>query len=463
MHDNKILLEHEKKINLSVIKLVWGITVAGYSISIPASYFGIFERSVQEIVFSFFIGLAGCILLTASYFWPRAKKKIKYGVVFGLTLVGFQVELFQSTTIPMFIIWLLPVVIACLYFLPRLAVISAVLNYFCFAFQLFFFNHPYYTMEYKITSMLAFTCSYPLVAGIIIFLTIQARKMLLTLGENEEGQKILMSELNDIVTKGIEISDQVSQSSKKLLDAVSSSERAIQTSNSTSMELSGTVEQVSATLSEVSESSGRVTKAAVSGGQAIEEIARQMEAIKSLVQRLASMIEELDKSSHKIGDVTELIFDISEQTNLLALNAAIEAARAGEYGRGFAVVAEEVRNLAENSGKAAGEVAQLIKKVQHETSDVVEAMGEGLDAFDNCSKLASETGEKFNGIIKTIQTSAEQISEIALAVKEIEMTGQQVAASSEEQLSLIQSILNEAEKLSEVADALNTSLKRQSA
>ncbi|MFC7610347.1 methyl-accepting chemotaxis protein [Teichococcus aestuarii] len=69
------------------------------------------------------------------------------------------------------------------------------------------------------------------------------------------------------------------------------------------------------------------------------------------VQNTEAAMQEAAASSRRIGQISGTINGIAAQTNLLALNATIEAARAGEAGRGFAVVAQEVRQLANSSGR----------------------------------------------------------------------------------------------------------------
>ncbi|GGQ61158.1 methyl-accepting chemotaxis protein [Couchioplanes azureus] len=86
-------------------------------------------------------------------------------------------------------------------------------------------------------------------------------------------------------------------------------------------------------------------------------------------------VANLGSSSSAIGDAVRLITSIAEQTNLLALNATIEAARAGELGKGFAVVAGEVKDLAQESAKAAEEIDSLVKAIQGDTEAAVVAIG----------------------------------------------------------------------------------------
>ncbi len=134
----------------------------------------------------------------------------------------------------------------------------------------------------------------------------------------------------------------------------------------------------------------------------ISEIAEFVQVMPQRIQQHMGLIHEASKELGKLNDLALLVKNISKQTNLLALNAAIEAARAGDAGRGFAVVAEQVRNLSDNSNKAASLIEagleQAKKAVQH-----------GLDSFlDETTKQIEEAGEMVESI-KDLQNNHEDM------------------------------------------------------
>lgn len=138
-----------------------------------------------------------------------------------------------------------------------------------------------------------------------------------------------------------------------------------------------------------------------------------MERIKTTVTESGERIKQLGEQSKAIGEIIQVIDDIAEQTNLLALNAAIEAARAGEHGKGFAVVADEVRKLAERSGKATKEIANLIISIQKGTDNAVSAMEKGISEVENGSRFAHDAGQALKEILVTVERANQQVQIIS--------------------------------------------------
>lgn len=99
--------------------------------------------------------------------------------------------------------------------------------------------------------------------------------------------------------------------------------------------------------------------------------------LQNLKENLNSAIAH-SQSVHRIELLVQTILGIVTQTNILALNAGIEAARAGEKGKGFAVIADEIRKLAQQSGRSAAEIREMtlevLKAVEHLTHCSQEAI-----------------------------------------------------------------------------------------
>jgi len=212
-------------------------------------------------------------------------------------------------------------------------------------------------------------------------------------------------------------------------------------------ELTVSIQQVSDNAQIAEKEAMRATEVAVQGGLAVQKTIDGMKNIRLTVQETAKKIKGLGESSQEIGEIVEVISDIAEQTNLLALNAAIEAARAGEHGRGFAVVADEIRVLADKSGKAAKEIEMLIKRIQSETNESVMAMEQGTKGVLEGTKLADEAGVALKKIVEVVTKTSEVIKEISLAAK-------QQATASEEVVGSMEDISEITNKVTEGAEAI---------
>jgi methyl-accepting chemotaxis protein len=208
------------------------------------------------------------------------------------------------------------------------------------------------------------------------------------------------------------------------LSTVSGSLRTAAEEASTQAETVGaTAEQVSRNVDMVAtgteEMTASISEIAKSASQAADVAAEAVVIAEEANQTVA----KLGTSSAEVGDVVRVITAIAEQTNLLALNATIEASRAGEAGRGFAVVAGEVKELAQQTSTATGEIGRRIEAIQADTRAAVEAIG-GIGQVigrinDLQTTIASAVEEQTvttNEISRTISEVASDSKSIALSI-----------------------------------------------
>ena len=197
----------------------------------------------------------------------------------------------------------------------------------------------------------------------------------------------VFSDINDATHQVTDSADQVSSISKVLSQGT--------------IEEASSIQQLSASMIEINEKVQSTAKNAINTNSITTSLVENIEKSNYQMNEMLYAMNEIEKSSKDIKNIIKAIDYISEQTNLLALNAAIEAARAGEAGKGFSVVADEVRNLANQSAKAAKQTTKLIE--------------DSISVVSTGKILAHNTAETLIGVVENVNKATELVATIALA------------------------------------------------
>jgi methyl-accepting chemotaxis protein len=213
-------------------------------------------------------------------------------------------------------------------------------------------------------------------------------------------------------------------------------------------EQAASLEQTAASMEELTTTVQANTENAKEASQLGIEASKIADKGVASIKQVIRVMSDINESSREISDILSVIEGIAFQTNILALNAAVEAARAGAQGRGFAVVAEEVRSLAQSSTTAALKIKSIIgnseKKMYDGNKLVDEAAHTMQDIADSIQQVSSII---FNITGASIEQS-DGISELNLAISQMDEITQQNASLVEEIAAVSKSMEEQAENLS---------------
>jgi methyl-accepting chemotaxis protein len=226
---------------------------------------------------------------------------------------------------------------------------------------------------------------------------------------------------------------------------------------------------------EESQARGReIRSSANSTAQEIGHAVDSLLAAREVFDRSVKEIATLRESLGVVDTFATTISEIASQTNLLALNAAIEAARAGDAGRGFAVVAEEVRKLAEESGRAASQVTANVGRIREGVMGTSRAVESGTTQMRDVTRIADAARQalaQIQAAVERVEEASARVTEAvagnATAIASVEAaiaragdTAQSHAASAEQVAAATEETSASVEELEATSNMLNDSARR---
>ncbi|WP_367360139.1 methyl-accepting chemotaxis protein [Syntrophus sp. (in: bacteria)] len=246
--------------------------------------------------------------------------------------------------------------------------------------------------------------------------------------------------INQVVSGLSDGAEQVSAASSQ----VASSSQILAEGSS---EQAASLEETSSSLEEMSSMTKQNADNASQARSLMEEVGKYQAHTREQLENLVGAVSEVVKSSEETNKIIKTIDEIAFQTNLLALNAAVEAARAGEAGAGFAVVAEEVRNLAMRSADAAKNTSSLIENTIKAIQRGNESTQQTQNAFKDQMAVASKIKDLVDEIAAATSEQSHGISQVNIAVAEMDKVTQRTAANAEESASASEELNAQAEQM----------------
>jgi len=250
-----------------------------------------------------------------------------------------------------------------------------------------------------------------------------------------QSTKVLLGSIIDQIAS---VSGHIDDRAKHLSGAMTKVKEGSHMQSDAASSMAAAVEEMTLSIDHIADNAGEVKRIsensallASEGGKIVQNVINDMEKTNQTVMNTAQTIQQLGDQSDQINNVVKVIKEIADQTNLLALNAAIEAARAGEQGRGFAVVADEVRKLAEKTGRSTEEIAGMIDTVRANTGNAIAEMLATVEMVKASSAMAEKAGSAIVEINQGVSRALSGVEDITSSIKEQSMASREIATNVE--------------------------------